>query len=68
MQLLGLIALNPFGQTSWVMQMRTCLQTFLEFGDAPLDRVKHLVRLVTGIAEHQDPPIFTQFLAYGLCV
>lgn len=65
MQLFSLVVLDPLRQPSGIVQLRTCLQTFLEFGDAPFDGLKHLLRLITGIAENENPSILTELFSHG---
>lgn len=66
MQLLSLVAFHSLGQVRWVVHMTTHFQSLLELGNTPFDRFEHFMRLVTSIAEHQDPSIFTELLSHAL--
>lgn len=68
MHFLGLVTLNPLGQSSSIVHMRPCLQAFLQLRNTSLNRVKHLPGLATSIAENDEPSVLVEFLSHSLSI
>ena len=62
MHLLGLVVLDPLGHVARVKYLRVGLQSFLQLGNAPFNRLKHLLCLAACVTEHNDPLVLAQLL------